>query len=699
MVRFKLFRPVTLHFTLIQQTGTPFDYSDPETYWTQSAQFLTWWKNNIERKAKFQGLIRDADSSKPGILTNKSKRSFYCRIAVALANNIRNHFSKHVNDNAGLVQVTVPSLENTHPSLEPLLIPLNSGAPRKVKLKKSNSLNGSESGAMAELEGLDLLSHTISSQQVPPQESKSKSDSGNSELDESDVLGMGGLLSLRAYNPEAAAVTFCENIYNRSIPGKEGKRGKGKIGGKPREDEEVSPLVGGNPFKDYGFSLVQKNASSPVTIMGVQSGSAAHTFGFRNGDIITHVDGRTVEGKPLDEIVNMLLTDAQRGEIDVPEEMVARSNGEQVHNSVVVAISSTTGAQDHLSFDESSAREGDHNEYNSQREEILAPPKSGTPPFLRLGWLKRRVYEKSQEERSESEGAAGEKRAREGDVNDEPERMFDVIEEREADGDVGQAELGDGEDEEELIETLVKKQKTSSSSRAQSITVTTLGCSRAFITCVLSHALQHVKRTRPQGSVSFPFHASDITRWLQLAAEDCLHNVEYQMALGGTPFDARDPSTYWTNTHQFITWWKNNVERKSKFSSLKKDAASCLPGDVSPRAKRALYCRIAVALSQNIRNHFDRIMGENEGVVVQLPIPTLSDTHPEPLVNEVPVRYNHPPREEMNSSEETINIHLSGDAQGIFVEDTFSKDQDETFKEVMYSLSDDAGIGVGRSYS
>ena len=124
-----------------------------------------------------------------------------------------------------------------------------------------------------------------------------------------------------------------------------------------------------------------------------------------------------------------------------------------------------------------------------------------------------------------------------------------------------------------------------------------------------------------------------------------------------------------------------------------------MPGDVSARARRALYCRIAVALAQNIRNHFDRIMGENEGVVVQLPVPTLSDMHPEPLENEVPMRYNQPPREELNSSEETINIHLSGDAQGIFVEDTFSKDQDETFKEVMYSLSDDAGIGVGRSYS
>jgi hypothetical protein len=27
--------------------GTPFDYDDPETYWSSTSQFLTWWKNNV----------------------------------------------------------------------------------------------------------------------------------------------------------------------------------------------------------------------------------------------------------------------------------------------------------------------------------------------------------------------------------------------------------------------------------------------------------------------------------------------------------------------------------------------------------------------------------------------------------------------------------------------------------------------------
>lgn len=41
---------------------------------------------------------------------------------------------------------------------------------------------------------------------------------------------------------------------------------------------------------------------------------------------------------------------------------------------------------------------------------------------------------------------------------------------------------------------------------------------------------------------------------------------------GGPIFDSSDPSTHWSEPHQLYTWWKNNVERKSKFLILQEDA-------------------------------------------------------------------------------------------------------------------------------
>jgi hypothetical protein len=41
---------------------------------------------------------------------------------------------------------------------------------------------------------------------------------------------------------------------------------------------------------------------------------------------------------------------------------------------------------------------------------------------------------------------------------------------------------------------------------------------------------------------------------------------------GGPPFSAADPSTHWFEPHQFYTWWKNNIERKSKFRVLIHDS-------------------------------------------------------------------------------------------------------------------------------
>lgn len=40
--------------------GPPFIDNDLSTHWTEASQLYTWWKNNIERKAKFKILQDDS---------------------------------------------------------------------------------------------------------------------------------------------------------------------------------------------------------------------------------------------------------------------------------------------------------------------------------------------------------------------------------------------------------------------------------------------------------------------------------------------------------------------------------------------------------------------------------------------------------------------------------------------------------------
>lgn len=84
--------------------------------------------------------------------------------------------------------------------------------------------------------------------------------------------------------------------------------------------------------------------------------------------------------------------------------------------------------------------------------------------------------------------------------------------------------------------------------------VSSRGCSRAYILCVLFRALSHVRRRRSVGQpVSFPFSTSDVDKWLVDAQNDCM-DQEFQDVFGGTSFSISDPSTYWTSPTHFFTW-------------------------------------------------------------------------------------------------------------------------------------------------
>jgi len=89
--------------------------------------------------------------------------------------------------------------------------------------------------------------------------------------------------------------------------------------------------------------------------------------------------------------------------------------------------------------------------------------------------------------------------------------------------------------------------------------------------------------------------------WLIAAKQTCC--LPTYMAeegyYGGPPFVSLDPSTHWSEPHQLYTWWKNNVERRSKFKVLQEDAK--FKGLDPRRLQRARWCEAVVALSELIR--------------------------------------------------------------------------------------------------
>jgi hypothetical protein len=102
--------------------------------------------------------------------------------------------------------------------------------------------------------------------------------------------------------------------------------------------------------------------------------------------------------------------------------------------------------------------------------------------------------------------------------------------------------------------------------------VSSQGCSRVFIVKVLLSVADCVKgKILPS---IFTFQKEVVKEWLVTARISCSlpSLVEEERIYGGPQFDMNDMSTHWTEPHQLYTWWKNNVERKSKFKILQQDA-------------------------------------------------------------------------------------------------------------------------------
>ena len=86
--------------------------------------------------------------------------------------------------------------------------------------------------------------------------------------------------------------------------------------------------------------------------------------------------------------------------------------------------------------------------------------------------------------------------------------------------------------------------------------VTSRGCSRAYIVCVLWRAWEYVRLLKSNdSSIAFPFADSVVVAWLTAARSDCTQATEeFLLMFGGTEFTDDDPTSYWTISSHFFTW-------------------------------------------------------------------------------------------------------------------------------------------------
>ena len=113
--------------------GTHIDVQNPSTFWNQPKQFYTWWKNNIERKKKFELLQNDilyngSDSKLVArylslllqmlsILIHDNStfnnntyiyRALFCQSTVTLARNIKAYFERNITKTGVINSINIP---------------------------------------------------------------------------------------------------------------------------------------------------------------------------------------------------------------------------------------------------------------------------------------------------------------------------------------------------------------------------------------------------------------------------------------------------------------------------------------------------------------------------------------------------------------------------------------------------------------
>lgn len=87
---------------------------------------------------------------------------------------------------------------------------------------------------------------------------------------------------------------------------------------------------------------------------------------------------------------------------------------------------------------------------------------------------------------------------------------------------------------------------------------------------------------------------------------------------GGTIFETGDLTSYWQSTAHFLTWFKNNVERRKKFNMMIADSSTekMAEADCDPTGKsqsRVLFYKAVVRLVSNIQAMHSNNLAEPDG--------------------------------------------------------------------------------------
>ena len=88
-----------------------------------------------------------------------------------------------------------------------------------------------------------------------------------------------------------------------------------------------------------------------------------------------------------------------------------------------------------------------------------------------------------------------------------------------------------------------------------------------------------------------------IIQWLEEAKQVC-KSIPSSSTYGGTVFDDNCKQTYWSDIKQFLTWWKNNVERSSKRDAYLKE--SVYEGSDRAKKAKAAFCLKILSLANDI---------------------------------------------------------------------------------------------------
>jgi hypothetical protein len=85
--------------------------------------------------------------------------------------------------------------------------------------------------------------------------------------------------------------------------------------------------------------------------------------------------------------------------------------------------------------------------------------------------------------------------------------------------------------------------------------VTSRGCARAFIICVLWRGWQYVRYSKAAGdSICFPFADEVVQEWIDSAISDCCLSRDFVKQFGGTEFSLEEPGSFWSHPAHFFTW-------------------------------------------------------------------------------------------------------------------------------------------------